>query len=97
LQIFHSHQEWPTTKKNSIRNSYNQLTDEYNIPGQSNAQLFDNLIWGIDEVCSFTKYAKGTIYNLVSKGEIPHRTRGRKRRLVFVPSEIVTWIKGEPL
>jgi excisionase family DNA binding protein len=63
----------------------------------SSAQFFDNLIWGIDEVCSFTKYAKGTIYNLVSKGEIPHRTRGRKRRLVFVPSEIVTWIKGEPL
>jgi excisionase family DNA binding protein len=63
----------------------------------NSALFFDNLIWGIDEVCSFTKYAKGTIYNLVSKGEIPHRTRGRKRRLVFVPSEIVTWIKGEPL
>jgi len=57
-------------------------------------QLFDNLIWGIDEVCGFTNYAKGTIYNLVSQGEIPYR-RGRKRKLVFIPSEILNWMKGE--
>ena len=56
--------------------------------------LFDNLIWGIDEVCHFTKYAKGTIYNLVSSGEIPYR-RGRKRKLIFIPSEIIQWLKGE--
>ena len=56
--------------------------------------FFDNLIWGIDEVCHFTKYAKGTIYNLVSKGEIPYR-RGRKRKLIFIPSEIIDWLKGE--
>ncbi len=68
----------------------------YDSTGPTNqAQLFDNLIWGIDEVCSFSKYAKGTIYNLVSKGEIPYRTRGRKKRLVFVPSEIVAWLKGD--
>jgi len=57
--------------------------------------FFNNLIWGIDEVCSFTSYAKGTIYNLVSRGEIPYRTRGRKKRLVFIPSEIIAWFKGE--
>ena len=61
----------------------------------SQASLFNNLIWGIDEVCSFTTYAKGTIYNLVSRGEIPYRTRGRKKRLVFIPSEIIAWFKGE--
>ncbi len=61
----------------------------------SQASLFNNLIWGIDEVCAFTSYAKGTIYNLVSRGEIPYRTRGRKRKLVFVPSEIIAWLKGE--
>ena len=59
------------------------------------SELFNNLIWGIDEVCSFTTYAKGTIYNLVSRGEIPYRTRGRKKRLVFIPSEIIAWFKGE--
>ena len=57
-------------------------------------QLFDNLIWGLEEVCAFTKYAKGTIYNLVSKGEIPYR-RGRKKKLIFIPSEIIDWLKGE--
>lgn len=57
--------------------------------------LFEKVIWGVDEVCSFTSYAKGTIYNLVSRGEIPYRTRGPKRRLVFVPSEVLAWLKGE--
>jgi predicted DNA-binding transcriptional regulator AlpA len=68
----------------------------YNIKESNKSTLlFDNLIWGIDEVCAYSGYAKGTIYNLVSKGEVPHRTRGRKRKLVFVPSEIVAWLKGE--
>ena len=55
--------------------------------------LFDKLIWTIEEVCSFTTYKKGTIYNLVSDGSIPYRKRGK--RLYFVPSEILSWIKGE--
>jgi excisionase family DNA binding protein len=55
--------------------------------------LFNMLIWTIDEVCSFTAYKKGTIYNLVSRGSIPYRKRGK--RLFFVPSEILSWIKGE--
>ena len=56
--------------------------------------IFNNLIWTIDEVSHFTTYAKGTIYNLVSKGEIPYR-RGRKKKLIFIPSEIIDWLKGE--
>ncbi|MBD65964.1 MAG: hypothetical protein CME62_12205 [Halobacteriovoraceae bacterium] len=60
----------------------------------SQSLFFENLIWGIDDVCHFTKYAKGTVYNLVSQGEIPYR-RGRKRKLVFIPSEIINWFKGE--
>jgi hypothetical protein len=31
----------------------------------------------------------------VSRGEIPYRTRGRRKRLVFVPSEVIAWLKGE--
>lgn len=77
---------------------YKESEKSYDEMEQKNAQgLFDNLIWGIDEVCSYTRYAKGTIYNLVSRGEIPYRTRGRRRKLVFVPSEIIAWIKGEQL
>lgn len=56
-------------------------------------QLFDNLIWGIDEVSRFTSYSKGTIYNLVSEGDIPYRKR--RGRLWFVPSDILKWMKGE--
>lgn len=70
---------------------YDQRTDG-NIPSDA---LFDKLIWGIDEVCTFTRYAKGTIYNLVSEGVIPVRRRGRKGRLVFIPSEVMSWYKGE--
>ena len=55
------------------------------------SMLFDKLIWTIDEVCMFTAYKKGTIYNLVSSGEIPHRKCGK--RLFFVPCEILAWIK----
>jgi excisionase family DNA binding protein len=55
--------------------------------------LFDKLIWTIDEVCKFTAYKKGTVYNLVSNGNIPYRKRGK--RLFFIPSEILNWLKGE--
>lgn len=79
----------------SINQSYSKNQRSYDLNGSEKAQLFDNLIWGIDDVCAFSKYAKGTVYNLVSKGEIPHRTRGRKKRLVFVPSEVIAWLKGD--
>jgi excisionase family DNA binding protein len=59
----------------------------------ASALLFNKLIWGIDEVCSFTRYSKGTIYNLVSEGDIPYRKK--RGRLWFVPNEILKWIKGE--
>lgn len=55
--------------------------------------LFEKLIWTIDEVCRFTAYKKGTVYNLVSNGDIPYRKRGK--RLFFIPSEILSWLKGE--
>ena len=77
-------------------NGYKESEKSYDEMEQKNAQgLFDNLIWGIDDVCAFTKYAKGTIYNLVNKGEIPYRRRKKKGRLVFVPSEVIAWFKGE--
>lgn len=79
------------------KDDYNSAPMQYNRTSQrelSPERLFDNLIWGIDEVCHFTSYAKGTVYNKVSCGEIPYR-RGRKRKLVFIPSEIIQWFKGE--
>ncbi|MFY7992063.1 MAG: helix-turn-helix transcriptional regulator [Bacteriovoracaceae bacterium] len=63
------------------------------IEKQNSKQLFENLIWGIDEVSQFTSYSKGTIYNLVSEGEIPFRKK--RGRPWFIPSEILNWMKGE--
>ena len=78
-----------------INEDYRENHKGYHKSGAEGSQIFDNLIWGIDDVCAFSSYAKGTVYNLVSKGEIPHRRRGRKKRLVFVPSEVIAWLKGD--
>ena len=82
--------------RKKVNGNYREDQKRYTLDGSSEDQFFfENLIWGIDDVCTFSKYAKGTIYNLVSKGEIPQRTRGRKKRLVFVPSEVIAWLKGD--
>jgi predicted DNA-binding transcriptional regulator AlpA len=70
-------------------------TGETSIEQPSIESLLNNLIWGIDEVCRFTKYARGTIYNLVSKGDIPVCKRGHRRKLVFIPRDVISWFKGE--
>lgn len=45
----------------------------------------------IQELVSYLKnITKGTIYNKVSKGEIPHRKIGSN--LIFVKSEIDAWV-----
>jgi excisionase family DNA binding protein len=83
-------------EQNDSINSYNFDNEGYiGASGTEVLDIFKIRIWGIDEVCSFTSYAKGTVYNLVSSGEIPHRKRGRKKRLVFIPTEIIQWFKGE--
>ena len=78
----------------SLAYNTQRIRHNHSIRDQSGV-LFDKLIWGIDEVCAFTNYAKGTIYNLVSEGEIPVRRRGRRGRLVFIPNEVMAWFKGE--
>ena len=67
--------------------------DEKSSIEESHQSLFDKLIWVVDDVVLITKYSKGSIYNLVNRGEIPYRKRGK--RLYFIPSEILSWIKGE--
>lgn len=58
-------------------------------------QLFDIQIWTIDELALAINCSKGTIYNKVSRNEIPFHKKGRKGRLYFIPSEILDWIKRE--
>lgn len=78
----------------SIKDNYKQTFNSYSNSDLSDL-FFEKLIWTIDEVCRYTTYKKGTIYNLVSSGSIPYRKRGRK--LFFIPSEILEWIKGDKL
>ena len=53
-------------------------------------RIFEIRIWNIDDVVRFTGLAKGTIYNMTSRREIPFRKRGKK--LFFIPDEIMNWI-----
>ena len=83
------------SKKETELHHYKSSSTGYSSPTDSKESelLFNNLIWGIDEVSRFTSYTKGTIYNLVSEGDIPYRKR--RGRLWFIPNEILKWMKGE--
>ncbi len=81
-------------EKTPTNPNYIEEKNRYNEGEQTSAQtLFEKLIWDIDEVSRFTSYSKGTIYNLVSEGDIPYRKR--RGRLWFIPNEILKWMKGE--
>lgn len=61
------------------------------IKNVSNATvLFENRIWSIEDVASYTGYSVGTLYNLTSQNVIPHRKK--RGKLYFVPLEIQNWI-----
>ncbi len=55
------------------------------------SSLFKNLIWRIDDVAKFLQVSKGHLYNLVSRGELPYRKKGRL--LFFLPAEIQLWVE----
>ncbi|RLA63492.1 MAG: hypothetical protein DRQ88_08340 [Epsilonproteobacteria bacterium] len=55
------------------------------------SSLFKILIWRIDDVAKFLQVSKGHLYNLVSRGELPHRKKGGL--LFFLPTEIQTWVE----
>lgn len=81
-------------KKNILKPASNEEKNRYNQEEQPSArELFEKLIWDIDEVSRFTSYAKGTIYNLVSEGDIPYRKK--RGKLWFIPNDILKWMKGE--
>lgn len=54
-------------------------------------KFFENHIWQIEDVASFTGYSIKTIYNLTCKNLIPYRKK--RGRLFFVPFEIRNWIE----
>ena len=55
------------------------------------SKLFNKMIWKVDDLKLFLGLSKGTIYNKVSRRELPYRKKGRL--LFFLPHEIMQWIK----
>lgn len=50
-------------------------------------------VWTMDELSKQTGYAKQSIYNMISRNEIPvHKGMGRKP--LFLKSEIIRWIRN---
>lgn len=81
-------------EKSPSNPAYIEEKNRYTEGEQETAQqLFEKLIWNIDEVSRFTSYSKGTIYNLVSEGDIPYRKK--RGKLWFIPNEVLKWMKGE--
>ena len=80
--------------KNSKPNRSDQIIlntiPEYD---NQNKQFFNNQIWTIKEISLFLGLSKGTIYNKVSRREIPFRKPKSGNRLYFIPEEIINWIE----
>ncbi len=57
----------------------------------SDGLFFENQIWRIKEVADYLGCSIKHVYNLTSRGEIPHRKKGKF--LFFIPTEILNWIQ----
>ncbi len=53
-------------------------------------EMLKKPFWTIHEAAYFTGFKVRTIYNKVSRKEMPYRKRGK--RLFFIPNEIINWI-----
>jgi excisionase family DNA binding protein len=54
--------------------------------------LFDNQVLTIEQTALFLNLSVGTIYNKVSRREIPYRKPKSGGRLYFFKSELINWI-----
>ncbi len=61
--------------------------------GRVSGTIFEKRIWTVDEVAYFLGLTKKTIYNKVSRREIPFRKPKGGRRLYFMPDEILNWVE----
>lgn len=55
------------------------------------SRLFDKKIWNISDVAAFLGKSIKSIYNMTSRGQIPHRKRAGT--LYFIPDEIMSWLE----
>lgn len=71
------------------------ITFSFLAQGERQTTTFEinNKVWlNIDELSKYADIAKGTIYNYVCKGDIPHTKRGG---LKFNRQEIDAWLKSD--
>lgn len=76
----------------SIKNaSKSRLEDSIfdNRISEKREELLKKELWTVSDVAAYLGRSKGTIYNKISKNEIPSRKRGGR---YFIPSEILSWI-----
>lgn len=78
--------------KNEIEKELSPLR-AYPTSATERKSLFEIQIWTIDDLALVLNCSKGSIYNKVSKDEIPFHKKGERGRLYFIPSEILEWIK----
>lgn len=81
----------PETKCTNNKLFKNQiLLDRDSRREESLEKLSNKRIWNICDVCLYTGYKKGTVYNLTSQDLIPYRKK--RGKLFFIPHEIQNWI-----
>ena len=77
-------------KKKNIKLLPEQIA--YLLKVDNNSKKEENSFLTIEEVAGLIHLSKYTIYSLVHKNTIPYHKRGR--RLYFLKSEILTWLKN---
>lgn len=60
----------------------------------SNLEIMKLPIWRVEHVAEYLHLETRTIYNKVSKGEIPFYKRPGCKHLYFFPQEIENWVQG---
>ena len=71
----------------------NNHSDIDQLESSNDSMLFLKKIWAIEDIALFLGLSKGTIYNKVSRREIPFRKPKSGRRLYFMPDEILNWVE----
>mgnify|MGYP001120841724 CR=1 FL=1 len=62
-----------------------------------NLLLLQKDLFTISEVCSYTGYEKSYIYKLCSSKIIPHYKSPGGKSLFFDKTEIINWLKSNPV
>lgn len=80
--------------KVSFEKNSNKLSSHSTNAMDKRSKLFEIQIWTVEDVASYLKVSKGTIYNWkYIHNDFPFHQKGKRGRLYFIPSEILEWIK----